>query len=504
MATFREKAEALFEGDSAKGDEKAWVKERLEKPIGNAFWAENSLDLKELAEDDEATKKQKKRERREYRKGLLQQLAKPRTGSVTINLVGGAYAVQSSDVKLSTGLSYQTITLQRGSTYTFTWSGFSAHPMAFRTAKDLGVGDFYVTGMTNSGAALTGAYMPSATVTWQVAKDAPDTLYYRCEIHPNMNGTIEIVDPKMEKEAIFKEMTPKIHMENLLVIEQVFQSEASREGKGPRFASKDELKAMKKAKHYFPLTDVDDTSELRYGETDKIVMTVKSKANGETKYGLKKNADPEQEFIAKDDEQKIVRFDELNFALGGVTVFGDGETVTLDGVAEASVTLSAEMTNVHARSLDSRVRVHVNSDAELLVSSHAYDPAETIISTIMLLGDGGATDTITVNVTAPTVTAPTLTTDNLSTVVADIDSFKLGDATAWPTDNDALVDLKFPAGTQITGAHTVGEAASTDTTITLALEIITCTKAQFANLTINAPGDSASALSYQIRARTVN
>ena len=118
--TFREKAKALFDGSAKGDDEKAWVKERLEKPIGDAFWAENSLALKDLAEDDEATKKQKKRERREYRKGLLQQLAKPRTGSVTINLGSGSYgsnyyAVESSDVKLTDSTSlYKTITLQRG------------------------------------------------------------------------------------------------------------------------------------------------------------------------------------------------------------------------------------------------------------------------------------------------------------------------------------------------------------------------------------------------------
>ena len=78
------------------------------------------------------------------------------------------------------------ITLIRGATYEFDTSGTGAtHPLEIRTA--LG-GSAYNSGVTNNGVA-------QAIITFVVPSNAPDTLYYECVAHPNMNGALNIVEP---------------------------------------------------------------------------------------------------------------------------------------------------------------------------------------------------------------------------------------------------------------------------------------------------------------------
>ena len=77
-------------------------------------------------------------------------------------------------------------TFKRGQTYTFNVNA-PGHPFLIKTTASLGTGDTYDNGVTNNGAA-TGA------ITFTIPMDAPDTLYYICEFHSAMLGTINIVD----------------------------------------------------------------------------------------------------------------------------------------------------------------------------------------------------------------------------------------------------------------------------------------------------------------------
>src|SRR6185436_8716929 len=79
-----------------------------------------------------------------------------------------------------------TLSLTRGSTYTFQVNS-PGHPFFIKTAQVTGTGSAYNTGVTNNGVA-------SGTITFQVAADAPGTLFYQCSIHSPMTGTILIAD----------------------------------------------------------------------------------------------------------------------------------------------------------------------------------------------------------------------------------------------------------------------------------------------------------------------
>jgi hypothetical protein len=78
------------------------------------------------------------------------------------------------------------ITVVRGQTYTFEVNA-SGHPFWIKTAATTGTGDAYNTGVTNNGDDV-------GTITWTVDIDAPNTLYYICQNHSAMGGTITVVD----------------------------------------------------------------------------------------------------------------------------------------------------------------------------------------------------------------------------------------------------------------------------------------------------------------------
>jgi hypothetical protein len=78
------------------------------------------------------------------------------------------------------------LTLKRGETYTFSLNA-PGHPFWIKTAQSTGSGDVYNSGITNNGA-------ESGTVTFVVPADAPNTLYYICELHASMTGTLTITD----------------------------------------------------------------------------------------------------------------------------------------------------------------------------------------------------------------------------------------------------------------------------------------------------------------------
>ena len=83
------------------------------------------------------------------------------------------------------------VTLYRGFTYTFDQSASSnsPHPLRLSTTSDgtHGGGTQYTDGVT-----YTGSQGSSGLLTFTVPLDAPDTLYYYCQNHGNMGGSISI------------------------------------------------------------------------------------------------------------------------------------------------------------------------------------------------------------------------------------------------------------------------------------------------------------------------
>ena len=78
------------------------------------------------------------------------------------------------------------LTLQRGETYTFTVNA-PGHPFFINSTQGTGTGNAYNDGVSNNGAV-------NGTITFTVPSNAPDTLFYNCEFHGSMTGTITIVD----------------------------------------------------------------------------------------------------------------------------------------------------------------------------------------------------------------------------------------------------------------------------------------------------------------------
>ncbi len=78
------------------------------------------------------------------------------------------------------------LTLKRGETYEFNVDA-PGHPFIIKTIQSTGTGNAYNDGVTNNGEA-------SGTVTFTVPNDAPDTLFYNCEFHSPMTGTLTIID----------------------------------------------------------------------------------------------------------------------------------------------------------------------------------------------------------------------------------------------------------------------------------------------------------------------
>lgn len=79
-----------------------------------------------------------------------------------------------------------TLYLYRGFTYKFAVN-VSGHPFHIQTSSGAyNASNLYTDNVTNPGA-------QTGTITWTVQMDAPTTLYYVCQYHSAMNGTINIV-----------------------------------------------------------------------------------------------------------------------------------------------------------------------------------------------------------------------------------------------------------------------------------------------------------------------
>jgi hypothetical protein len=109
-------------------------------------------------------------------------VVKPLPTGITNYEVGNS---GSSSYRLN-GYADPAITVVRGQTYTFEVNA-SGHPFWIKTAATTGTGDAYNTGVTNNGDDV-------GTITWTVDIDAPNTLYYICQYHSAMVGTITVVD----------------------------------------------------------------------------------------------------------------------------------------------------------------------------------------------------------------------------------------------------------------------------------------------------------------------
>jgi plastocyanin len=77
-------------------------------------------------------------------------------------------------------------TFKRGSTYTLNVNTLG-HPFLLKSVQGTGSSNIYNAGVANNGAV-------SGTITFTVPADAPDTLYYNCEFHGSMTGTITITN----------------------------------------------------------------------------------------------------------------------------------------------------------------------------------------------------------------------------------------------------------------------------------------------------------------------
>ncbi len=78
------------------------------------------------------------------------------------------------------------LTLQRGRTYTFNLNS-PGHPFWIKTVQSTGTANAYNDGITNNGAS-------SGVISFTVPSSAPNTLFYICEFHTSMAGTITITN----------------------------------------------------------------------------------------------------------------------------------------------------------------------------------------------------------------------------------------------------------------------------------------------------------------------
>ena len=80
----------------------------------------------------------------------------------------------------------KTLTLTRGQTYTIQVN-VPGHPLWIKTQRGALQENAYNTGVTGNGTAM-------GEITFTVPMDAPKELFYNCEYHPAMGGSINIVD----------------------------------------------------------------------------------------------------------------------------------------------------------------------------------------------------------------------------------------------------------------------------------------------------------------------
>jgi hypothetical protein len=151
---------------------------------GLQYWAQSSSAIPNQAEETIAAFS--------YAKNLATNVAvnttitSPRQANVTQSVSTITVTNSGASAYVIDGSSNPSLTLQRGFTYRFQVNA-SGHPFWIKTAAVTGTGSAYSTGVTNNGIDVT-------TIVFNVPLDAPDTLYYICQYHGGMVGTLNIVN----------------------------------------------------------------------------------------------------------------------------------------------------------------------------------------------------------------------------------------------------------------------------------------------------------------------
>ena len=110
-------------------------------------------------------------------------LVASQSAAQTSNSVG---AVGTSAYRIN-GTNNPTLTLMRGVTYLFNVNALG-HPFWIKTASSVGTGNAYSAGVTSNGVQV-------GTLTFAVPTNAPNALFYNCQFHSAMKGTLNVVDP---------------------------------------------------------------------------------------------------------------------------------------------------------------------------------------------------------------------------------------------------------------------------------------------------------------------
>jgi hypothetical protein len=116
------------------------------------------------------------------------------SGNVVFDLSDESFTVTNSGTGayVVDGVSNPTFNLVKGNTYTFVINA-SGHPFWIQTVSGgYSSADVYSTGTTNLGT-------DNGAITWTIPTNAPNTLYYACEFHSSMQGTINLIDSNVNK-----------------------------------------------------------------------------------------------------------------------------------------------------------------------------------------------------------------------------------------------------------------------------------------------------------------
>ena len=101
-----------------------------------------------------------------------------------VNSGSGGYQFNATGIGFTQNTNNPTIYLNKGQNYRFNVNA-SGHPFLIKTSPGTGTGNQYINGVENNGAQV-------GIVTFKVPFDAPNTLYYQCQNHAAMAGTIII------------------------------------------------------------------------------------------------------------------------------------------------------------------------------------------------------------------------------------------------------------------------------------------------------------------------
>lgn len=104
---------------------------------------------------------------------------------------------QSASAWSFDGTPNPTLNLFRGFRYQFNINSSSIHPFLIKSVQGTGSGNAYNDGVTGNGTF-------SGQITFSVPTNAPATLFYNCQNHSGMTGTINLFNPPDPSALQFK------------------------------------------------------------------------------------------------------------------------------------------------------------------------------------------------------------------------------------------------------------------------------------------------------------